>query len=485
MKRLILPIFSAGLGCLTFLFWSNPLILIFVLLIHLVPLFIFFLKEQKLLNLILGTFLFKYTFLIISVSPLLLKNNIYLFLFVAFFLSFFVILPFLGFPLSLYFLKKKCRNSHILLLILPFLWTFWEIIGTFFNIEPSILLLNSGALLAPTKFLGLAKFGGFFSLTLFVAIVNTLVVGFFLNLKNKKVAIFYSITIGLVIISSFYLSQINLERNAIEYQNRKESLKIASISVTRDFDSEFLKVILEKENLTEEKFNEELTKTLRPIIDDLKKEQIDLIAFPEYFPGGLTTIREKQKIEPDKFLFNFYQKLSGELNTDILTSFEKVQDGEKYNSIIHFKKDGKFEIYNKRHPSLLGEIMPSFVRRNYPLKTIKKGEDFVLFKIKNFSFFPVPCSEQYYPLDLIKAKTLRAKFLSNLTSNRWVDKKLLERGSFIHNNLRKINAVWLKMPIVISGWDDIAGIIRTDGQIEKVETVNEKDYKIFFGEIKL
>jgi len=105
MKRLILPIFSAGLGCLTFLFWSNPLILIFVLLIHLVPLFIFFLKEQKLLNLILGTFLFKYTFLIISVSPLLLKNNIYLFLFVAFFLSFFVILPFLGFPLSLYFLK--------------------------------------------------------------------------------------------------------------------------------------------------------------------------------------------------------------------------------------------------------------------------------------------------------------------------------------------------------------------------------------------
>jgi len=176
MKRLILPIFSAGLGCLTFLFWSNPLILIFVLLIHLVPLFIFFLKEQKLLNLILGTFLFKYTFLIISVSPLLLKNNIYLFLFVAFFLSFFVILPFLGFPLSLYFLKKKCRNSHILLLILPFLWTFWEIIGTFFNIEPSILLLNSGALLAPTKFLGLAKFGGFFSLTLFVAIVNTLVV---------------------------------------------------------------------------------------------------------------------------------------------------------------------------------------------------------------------------------------------------------------------------------------------------------------------
>ena len=484
MKRLILPIFSAGLGCLAFLFWSNPLILIFVLLIHLVPLFIFFLKEQKLLNLILGVFLFKYTFLIISFPPTL-TNNIYLFLFIAFLFSFVIILPFLGFPLSFYFLRKKCQNFSLLLSILPFLWAFWETIGTYFNSEPSILLSNSGALMGSTKFLGLAKFGGFSPLMLFIAIVNILIAGFLLNLKKKKSAIFYLITLGIVITSSFYLSQANLEKNAIEYQNRKESLKIASISVTRDFDSEFLNAILEKENLTEEKFDEELTKTLKPLIDDLKKEQIDLIALPEYFPGGLTTIREKQKIEPDKFLLNFYQKLSRELNADILTSFEKIQDGEKYNSIIHFKKEGQFEIYNKRHPALLGEILPSFIEREHQIESIKKGKDFILFEIKNSLFFPLPCSEQYYPLDLLKAKKNGAKFLSNSTSNRWLNKNFLEQGNFIHSNLKKIYAVWLKMPIIIAGWDDIAGIVKPNGEIEKVKAVNEKDYKIFFGEIKL
>ena len=120
MKLLFLPLISSGLAILASSYWFNfPYLILF----SLVPLFIFFLKEQKLLNLILGTFLFKYTFLIISFHPAL-TNNIYLLLFIAFLFSFVIILPFLGFPLSFYFLRKKCQNFSFLLFILPFLWTF-------------------------------------------------------------------------------------------------------------------------------------------------------------------------------------------------------------------------------------------------------------------------------------------------------------------------------------------------------------------------
>lgn len=54
------------------------------------------------------------------------------------------------------------------------------------------------------------------------------------------------------------------------------------------------------------------------------------------------------------------------------------------------------------------------------------------------------------------------------------------------NNLRKINSVWLKKPILFNGRLENAGVILPNGEAQFVNFENQsQNYGIFIGEIKI
>ena len=97
------------------------------------------------------------------------------------------------------------------------------------------------------------------------------------------------------------------------------------------------------------------------------------------------------------------------------------------------------------------------------------------------------CLEIHYLRDLKNYKKMGAQLFVNPTSNRWLDLGLYH-FLYLTNNLRKIESVWLKTPIILSGVKDYAGIITPDGKIQSVNFENKnnaKNYEIFIGEIKI
>ena len=56
-----------------------------------------------------------------------------------------------------------------------------------------------------------------------------------------------------------------------------------------------------------------------------------------------------------------------------------------------------------------------------------------------------------------------AEFISHTATNRWI---ILGSSNFrkLTDNLRKIEAVWLEIPILINGREELAGIITPDGK---------------------
>lgn len=103
---------------------------------------------------------------------------------------------------------------------------------------------------------------------------------------------------------------------------------------------------------------------------------------------------------------------------------------------------------------------------------------------KTVKFVSLICLEIHYPGDLKELKKEGAQFIINPTSNRWLDRGL-KHFLYLTDNLRKIEAVWLKTPIISSGVRDFAGIIRPDGKADLVNFESKnKNYGLFIGEIR-
>ena len=100
------------------------------------------------------------------------------------------------------------------------------------------------------------------------------------------------------------------------------------------------------------------------------------------------------------------------------------------------------------------------------------------------SFVAPICLEINYPSDLADYKKDGARFIVNPSSNRWI-KKGVKHFLYLTDNLKKIESVWLKIPIVSSGVNDYAGVILPDGKTRLVDYENgNKNYGIFWGEIR-
>ena len=105
-------------------------------------------------------------------------------------------------------------------------------------------------------------------------------------------------------------------------------------------------------------------------------------------------------------------------------------------------------------------------------------------KGEELKFASLICLEIHYLRDLKNYKKMGAQLFINPTSNRWLDLGL-SHFLYLTNNLRKIQSVWLKTPIVSSGVKDFAGIIAPNGKADLINFENQnKNYGLFIGEIR-
>ena len=459
---MILAFFSAILGIIAFL----PANFYPVVFVFLVPLFIFFLREQKLWRLILGAFLFRFIFSLGVVSftlePILWVTSL---------------LIFLGLPVSIFLFKKftnKTASVWSMLIFLPLAWTFFDHLQAYFSFFPTYIA-TAGNALGSSPFLGLARAGGFWPLTFFVAVINTLVVAIIWQRRNRRQVLLFSITIIFILFSVWQFSVFALRQNEVVYNSLPNSFSVAVISTDSTFP----------------------TDSFKELVTELSNKKSDLVVFPENIFN-----------QPTSDLI--FQNTAKELNTPLLAAYDRFQNGNKYGSAILFNPQGNLTgIHNKNRLAFIGEYWPFGSWHPAMYDWLKKENpeinDYAIFDQKNADtpgkqnllslelpknslLFAVPiCLEIHYPADLKEYQQNGAKFVVNQASNRWISADL-DQYLYETNNLKKIEAVWLGLPIVSSGVNDVAGIILPNGQTQSNNyengNKNNKNYEIFFGEIR-
>ncbi|KKR88937.1 MAG: hypothetical protein UU85_C0001G0129 [Candidatus Wolfebacteria bacterium GW2011_GWA2_42_10] len=454
---MILPVFSAFLGILAFLPFSYFWILGFV---FLAPLFIFFLKEEKFWRLVAGTLIFRFIFALGTVY--------YTFEPITWFFSFSI---FLGLAITI-FIMKKLSGAGRLIFILPFAWTLFDYLQARYSFLPAFIM-TSGNIFGSSPFLGLAAVGGLTLLIFFTAIINVLIVALILKISlNKKILILNSAFLIILIIAAWRFSNYQLKKISADYGNLKNSLKIAVVSVSEKFERT----------------------QFEQIKNELAAQRVDLLIFPEDIFND-----DSGNFSPANF-----QHLAKNLNNDLLATFDTIQNNKKYNSTLLLNKNGEVvDIYNKNQLTFIGEYWPFGRWRPFFFDWLKKNkpqyENYVVFNPQNayssgekkilmldgkIPFAALICLEIHYPGILAKYKKMGVRFFVNPTSNRWLDMGI-KHFLYLTNNLRKIEAVWLKTPIIASGVRDYAGIIAPDGKTDLIDYNDQnKNFAVFFGEIK-
>lgn len=494
---MLLPILSSILGILAFLpfkfFWLFGFV-------FLAPIFAFIFREKKFWRLIAGFFVFR---IILMLATLYFAFDPYIFL-----LS---VLVFLGLPISVFFLKKFLNrfnnslilNSYFLILSLPFLWTFFEYLQNQYSFLP-MNIMTAGNIFGSSPFLGLAAIGGLNLMTFFAASINILIATIVFNSKKFGSIFIIVVILIAIILFGWRISEIQINKNATDYNTLPKTMKIGIVSTNDKFDEKFSVFKNNVFNDEEKILAESMVKNaLQPIKSDLKQEKIDLLILPEdmidieVWNSADEKAFKKFGISNADILIKNYGDLAKELNAYLTTTFTTIRDNKRYNSSLLFNRDGELiDIHDKSRLTIASERWPFGNWRPFYYNWLNKimpeiGKENALFD-KNLQYTPgkrkilqdgdlkfasLICLEIHYPYEVKKFKEMGARFISHNTSNRWISigsNKYL----FLTDNLRKIESVWLKIPILINGRNEKAGIIMPDSKINFI------DYGIFLGEIR-
>ena len=495
---MLLPILSSILGILAFLpfkfFWPFGFI-------FLVPLFIFIAKEKSFWRFILGIFIFR----------IILMITVFYFAFDPIIFGLHALL-FTALMTPLFLFKQRRR---LLFIVLPIFYAFADLFADHFSFSPANILA-AGNIFGSSPFLGLANFGGLTFLTIFATSINA-VIAFLTALidessKNFKktpviILIFLIIT---ALFSGWQISQSQLQKNSLDYQNKKNALTVALVSVNSEIDKKFPSF----DNILNETDRKAVEAIIRESLSPLKKEligkKLDILALPEDmidiedWNNADKEAKNKFGIENDKILIQAYRALARELNANLTTAFTTYQNGKRYNTAILFNQKGEIlDIRDKSRLTITSEYWPFGGWQPFYYKWAKKlqpdiAENSALFNeeyqynkgerknlaAENFNFALLICLEIHYPYDVQKFKKMGADFIINTTSNRWINYGL-ENYLTLTANLRKIESVWLKTPIAFNGKIEKAGIITPNGKIQSVNfETDSKNYNIFIGEIR-
>lgn len=447
---------------------------------------------------LLGSFLFR----------LILGLGVTYFVFEPlFFLESIVI--FLGLPLSIYVLRFLLRKKFnepqseaFVLIALPFFWTLWDYLAARFSFLPTFII-SAGNILGSSPFLGLSIFGGIVALTFFTAIINAIFVFVFINRADLKKLSKILILILLIVLVGLFISQYGLGLRRNDYLNLKSKLEIAVISSDASFNKPFSSYFGYDGPI------EVLRKMLAPLKQDLAGKNFDLIILPENMitqelDGVDTEAKQKFGIDNQGPLIEIDREIAIESNTPVFSTFTTLESGIRYKTNFLFGNDGRIiAVSHKSRLTFISEYWPfgswhpfyfdwiakvdPEVARESPIWDVgyeyKTGEEKV-FSLDDAWFAPLICVEAHYPDDLPGLKTVGAEFFIHTSNNEWV-KYGLNQYLALSDNLRKIEAVWLDIPIIINGRYEKTGIITPGGSMQTVDfNQSGKGYGIWQGEVR-
>lgn len=453
---MILTVISAALGIISFL----PLNLYPIGFVFLVPLFIFYTKENGFWKLIAGTALFR---------VLLSLGTVYYTLEPISWIS--STLIFLGLPLSIFIIKKYIRKWNISI-ALPFLWVLFDHLQAQYSLVPTYII-TAGNILGSSPFVGLAKPFGIIALTVFVVVINALLTAAY-NKKWINCRTILAVVVLCIVGASLY-SQLQLRTSSSPTRPDRQ-IKIASVSTNKEFD-------LADAYLLER---------------DLTKTNADLIVLPE------SMLDESTSKDP----VMWYRELAKTLRVPVIASMQQERSEQIYISTLVIEPDGSISgIHDKTRLTFMGEYWPfkswrpSFIdwlaQHNIQMKSyaIFNPEHPYTVGTKNILTTTVRgmplkigsmiCMEIQYPYDLNTYKDGGAQLIVTPTSNRW-----LSAGSdqflYLTNNIRAIESVSTGIPIVTSGVNDATGMIAPNGTMQMTSAKAEgKRYAISISPISI
>lgn len=482
---MILVILSSALEILA----NPPFSLYFLTFVFLVPFLIFLVREERFSRILWGAILWKLIFLLGSLY--------YTF---DFFLTFLKLLPFLGFPIFVFLIKKyipKHTTLALLFLIGAGLLMF-DYISNY--VWLSFLAANIGTSLAGSPFLGLASFGGLWGLSIFTILINCLIAYAYLRYeahKNLKDIKYLALIVVMILIIAGIISQAILKRNKEIYESKKNTLTFTSISLDKNFD-EIFKNIPTVVNENDAVFIKEfIDRRFEIIKNDLVGKNTELIIFPEDMIDTETwnyadaEAKEKFGITSSRFLIEAFRDVAKTQHAYVLTNLTLMKNGGRYNSELLFNPAGEIiDFYDKNNLVIGGEKWPfgtwhpfyfDLVDQYSPaspqnaLKPIfyeeyryTPGENAHILTVGKMSIGTLICAEILYPERARDYSKRGADILLHSASNNWVSVGLDSYRAYILN-LHKIEAVWLKKPIILTGVNDYAGITLPDGTFKGID----------------
>ncbi|MDP3727282.1 MAG: nitrilase-related carbon-nitrogen hydrolase [bacterium] len=494
LPAMVLPVLSAILGITAFSPLPYSWLAVFICL---VPLILFYRRETRLLRLLAGTALFR----------LIFAAGVVYFAFEPFGWIASALL-FLGLPISFHLIRRFAGPAAALTSF-PILWTFWDLLEARYTFLPMYVMVLGNAL-APSPFLGLASWGGFIGPTLFGVLINTLVAAAFLA-KGKRLRMALAGASILLLAAGWFASRALLLANAREYAARPREIRIASLSTDETFDKP-IRVFPSDTLGTGERIQAAaiINRLLAPIAEALEHQQsLDLVILPEdmidleSWNDADPEAMEKFGIESGGVLIGAYRDLARHLHANLTATFTTIQDGKRYNTTLLFERSGALAgRYNKVRLTLGGEYWPfgnwrpfywNAIARVRPEITMSSplfdtrfgytpGEPELL-AADGFTFAAPICIEIHYPW-MVRDLTARgASFIAHTANNRWVTIGF-DQYLRLTNSVRRVEAVWLSMPIVIGGRNARAGLIGPDGRMERI-SADDRSPAAFIGTVSL
>ena len=448
-----------------------------------VPLFFFLAEENRLWRLLGGFFIFRLVFGLgtayFLIEPILFFSSI---------------LIFLGLPLSFYLIAKYSRRLALASLII--LWPVFEFLEARYTALPNFIV-EIGNALGSSPFLGLARWGGLAGLTVFCIGINLLL--FFLvreilkkEDKNKKNIIILTSLVFVILFSGLVISKIFLKQNHREYEALAGSKRVALVT-----DDGRLDEIFKKKELDEKKLEIEIIKAGEMILKKLKELKTDSDFSLVILPEGLFDViydktidreaKDNFKIDNDGILIKAYRNMAINLEVDLVANVISRQDGRPYNTLLFFDSQGKLvDVFNKEKLTITGEYWPFGQWRPFyfnslldpkknkeyyrdkenavfnPANNLYRGESKII-SLEDINLAPAICLEIHYPGLVKKRVEMGADMIINISSSIWINNGL-EKYLALTDNLKKIEAVWLKKPILSTGRKENAVIITPDGK---------------------
>jgi len=482
----LLPVISSFLtGVSLFHYFTG-----YLSLVAFVPLFTFYIAENKLKRLCFASFIFHFIGAVV----------IGLFVLVEPILWFFSGLYFSFFGIFVWLLKKYFSRT-LFFIFLPFIFLLFEVGRS--SLSPiDIYFTMTGNALASTVFLPLAKLFGIYGLSLLVFFVNLFITRAILGHFKKKHGVYAVIFLVAVLFVSFFISQ---SVGSKEYKQEAEVVvfSFSDQASFKELDGKKQKISFN--NISAVEMNEFLEEFLEKIKNEIP-ENAEYI----FLPGNILNSSREGEIENQAFadfkisnngsLIAFARKLALDTKKNVIMGIITFEDGEKYNSVLLFNSRGKLtDVYHKADLMLgsdywpFGDWVPFWI---YWTQDIKPGQKvykdpgfkksktpFSIFESEDINIAVLICSETQSNPNFRKIKKNGAEIVFAPINNDWYSGLNLSFYQWMFLSSLRINSFYHDIPIVFNGKMNSSGIVYPDGTYDIEELNEDKPFSVWSGKL--